>query len=99
MAAAAYLLLPLTGMTAYFLGRTARVRFQGMQAVLLGLAWSVLLFASSALTPVVTQAAFVLGGLLWIFQIVSAAIGRDVRLPVVGAYCARAVELDGVEES
>ena len=94
MAALAYLFLPLSGMTAFFLGRTPRMRFHGLQAVVLGFLWPLILFGCSALFPLATQAAFVIGTLAWLWLMVTAAVGRDIRLPVAGAYCARTVELE-----
>ena len=95
MAALAYVLLPLSGMLAFFSQTEARVRFHGAQAVSLGLIWPLALYACSALAPTATQIAFVLGAGLWIALIVTTAAGRDLRLPVVGVVCARAA---GYEE-
>lgn len=97
MAALAYLFLPLSGMTAYFVGGSPRVRFHGLQAVVLGLVWPLLLFGCSALSPLATQVAFVLGGILWLFLVVTTAAGRDPRLPLVGTRCARVADLTSNE--
>lgn len=81
-------------MTAYFLGGSPRARFHGLQAVVLGLVWPLVLFGCSAVAPLATQAAFILGGILWLFLIVTTATGRNPRLPLVGTRCAHAVDLN-----
>src|SRR5688500_19091693 len=95
MAALAYLLLPLTGMVAYFLSRRPRTRFHGAQAVALGFLWPVALYASSFVAPLVTQITAVLGALVWIGLMISTALGKDLRLPYLGDLCA---ETTGLEE-
>ena len=90
MAALAYLLLPLSGMIAFFSQTEGRVRFHGAQAVTFGLAWSVALFAGSALSATLTQIVFLLGAAIWLGLIIATATGRDIRLPLVGPVCARA---------
>jgi uncharacterized membrane protein len=94
MAALAYVLLPFSGLIAYFLGGTSRVRFHGLQAVILGVVWPVLLYACSAVAAVATQVVFVAGACVWLLFVVGAAAGKDPRLPLIGRACARAVELD-----
>lgn len=89
MAALAYVLLPLSGMLAFFSQTEARVRFHGAQAVSLGLIWPLALYACSAVTPTASQIVFVLGAGLWLALIVTTAAGRDLRLPLVGTLCAR----------
>jgi uncharacterized membrane protein len=84
VAALAYSLLPVSGLLAYFKGSTVRVRFHGLQAILFGAVWPVLLYAATWTRPVVTQLVFVGGLLTWLTLIVSAAIGRDWELPVAG---------------
>ena len=90
MAALAYLLLPLSGLLAFFSQRSARIRFHGAQAVVVGLVWPLLLYAASALSPTATQVVFAAGAILWVTLIVMTAAGRDVRLPLIGPICARA---------
>jgi uncharacterized membrane protein len=97
VAALAYLVLPISGMTAYFLGTSPRTRFHGMQAVIFGLAWSVLLLGCSAVSALATQAVFVLGGLAWLVLLLATAVGRDLRLPIAGSWCAEVVGLDSEE--
>lgn len=94
MAALAYVLLPFSGMIAFFLGGTPRTRFHGIQAVILGVTWPLLLYAASVLSAVATQVTFLLGGIVWIVFLVVAAFGKDPRLPIVGDACARAVRLE-----
>ncbi|MCA1702231.1 MAG: hypothetical protein LC808_02750 [Actinobacteria bacterium] len=93
MAALAYVLLPISGMLAYFSWASSRVRFHGAQAVAVGLAWSVLLYAGSFLSAVLTQVVFVIGILVWLGLIITTALGRDVYLPFIGRACAQAVGL------
>lgn len=94
MAALAYLLLPISGMAAYFLSTTDRGQFHGAQAVALGFVWPVALYVSSFIAPVATQVVFALGMIAWIGLIVTAAVGKDVRLPLIGDLCARAAGLE-----
>jgi uncharacterized membrane protein len=94
MAALAYLLLPISGMLAYFSWGGPRVRFHGAQAVALGLVWSIFLFACSAVSVVATQVVFLLGAIVWLGLIVTTAFGRDIKLPLIGRACARAVGLE-----
>ncbi len=84
MAPLAYLFLPISGMLAYFSGRTQRVRFHGLQAVLLGVVWPAALYGASAVSGSTTRVVFMLGVLVWVALIVVTAVGRDPRFPVVG---------------
>jgi uncharacterized membrane protein len=90
MAALAYVLLPISGMMAFFSQGSFRVRFHGAQAVAFGLVWPLVLYGSSALSATVTQITFVLGAVIWLALIATAATGRDLRLPLLGSFCARA---------
>jgi uncharacterized membrane protein len=85
VAALAYILLPISGLIAYFAGRTARMRLHGLQAVVLGAVWPVALYAGSAVSARVTQITWALGALLWVVLMGAAAFGRDLRLPLVGS--------------
>jgi uncharacterized membrane protein len=84
VAALAYILLPISGLIAYFTGRTPRMRLHGLQAVFLGAVWPAVLYACSAVSPRVTQIAWAAGALMWLVLMGAAAVGRDLRLPVVG---------------
>jgi uncharacterized membrane protein len=84
VAALAYVLLPVSGLIAYFTGRTTRMRLHGLQAVVLGAVWPAVLYASSEVSPAVTQATWGLGAVFWIALMGAAAVGRDLRLPLVG---------------
>ena len=84
MAALAYVLLPVTGLIAFLKGSSPRIRFHGLQAISIGAAWPVLLFAATWTTPVVTQLIGVAGLLLWVTLIVTTALGRDLQLPLIG---------------
>ena len=90
MAALAYVLLPLSGLIAYFGGSSERVRFHGLQAVALGALWPAALYGASAITAGVTQAVFAAGAVLWLALIGMTAEGKDVHLPIVGRPLARA---------
>ena len=70
------------------------MRFHGAQAVALGLVWSISLFACSAVSVVATQVVFLVGAVAWLGLIVTTAFGRDLKLPVIGRACARAVGLE-----
>jgi uncharacterized membrane protein len=94
MAALAYALLPLSGLIAYSMGTSERVRFHGLQAIVVGLAWPLLLYAASALAPIATQIVFALGCLVWLWLFVASAIGRDPALPFLGRRLARATGAD-----
>lgn len=94
MPAAAYLLLPVSGLVAYLLGADRRMRFHGLQAIALGLAWALGLYAGSAISPAATRVVFVLGALSWFVLIIGAAVGKDPRLPLVGKPLLRAAEGD-----
>jgi uncharacterized membrane protein len=83
-AALAYLLPPLTGLVAYFSSESERVRWHGLQSILLGSAWPVALFAGALLSPAVTQIVAVIGAIAWIALLVGAGLGRDPALPGVG---------------
>jgi uncharacterized membrane protein len=81
MAGLAYLLLPVTGLIAYFTGGNARSRFHGLQAIAIGLLWPVLLYAASFITAGLTQVVFGAGGLIWLVFLIGASIGRDPKIP------------------
>lgn len=84
MAALSYLLLPISGLIAYFSGASQRVRFHGLQAILLGLLWPVTLYVASYVSPEVTFIASCIGALVWLVMLLGTAAGRDPRLPLVG---------------
>lgn len=90
MAALAYLLLPVTGLLAFLTAAEARVRFHGLQAIALGLAWPLLLYGASAVSAVVTQIAFALGLLVWVGFVAATLAGRDPKLPGLAAMLAAA---------
>ena len=85
MAALAYLLPPLSGLVAYFSSGSERVRWHGLQSVLVGVAWPVALFGAALLSPGVTQAVALLGTLVWLTFLLGAAVGRDPALPGAGS--------------
>ena len=85
MAALAYVLPPLSGLVAYLSGGSERIRWHGLQSVLLGVIWPVALFGAALLTPGVTQIVWLIGAVAWLTLLLGAAVGRDPRLPAVGA--------------
>jgi uncharacterized membrane protein len=80
MAALAYVLLPVTGLLAFSMG-TGRVRFHGLQAIIFGLVWPLLLLAASFSAPIATQVVFVVGCIVWVWLLLATALGRDPALP------------------
>lgn len=95
MAALAYSLLPVSGLLAFALARSERARFHGLQAIVLGAVWPVALYAASAVSALATRAVAGAGALVWVTMMVLTAVGRDVRLPLIGALLARAASADG----
>lgn len=81
MAALAYVLLPLSGVVAFLVGSSVRVRFHGLQAIAFGGIWALAAYAGSALSPVVTIGVFAVGSILWLALLLTTAAGRDLRLP------------------
>ena len=84
MAALAYLLPPLTGLLAYALGRDLRVRWHGLQSVVLGCAWPVVIYGGSLVGRTGTRLAFFLGAVIWVGFFAVTLSGRDPRLPFGG---------------
>jgi uncharacterized membrane protein len=83
VAAFAYVLLPVTGLVAFLKGPSSRMRFHGLQAIVLGAAWPLLLYAATWITTVVTQVVFAVGLLVWMIFIIATAVGRDPGLPLI----------------
>lgn len=81
MAALAYALLPVTGLIAFATAAQPRVRFHGLQAIALGLAWPLFLYAAGAVSALATQIVFGAGLLLWMGLLIATLLGRDPRLP------------------
>jgi uncharacterized membrane protein len=86
VAALAYLFPPLSGLVAYLGAASGRVRWHGLQAVLLGVVWPAALYGGAALSPRWAQAAGLGGAVLWLVFLVGTAAGRDPRWPVLGAW-------------
>src|ERR671918_2832739 len=93
MAALAYVLLPLSGLIAYALGTSPRMRLHGLQAIALGAAWPAALFVGSWISEWLTRVVFAVGALTWIALIVLTAAGRDPGLPGLKGLFQRAAEL------
>lgn len=81
MAALAYLFPPLSGLIAYGLGSSERVRWHGLQSVVFGAAWPAAMYLGSAAGPLGTRIVFALGLLVWIGFFVVAGMGWDPQLP------------------
>ncbi|MDQ3662341.1 MAG: hypothetical protein M3454_15055 [Actinomycetota bacterium] len=81
MAALSYLLPPVTGLLAYLLGSAERTRRHGLQSVAFGLLWPVALYGAAALSPGAAQAAFAVGGLVWVSLLLTTAVGLDLHVP------------------
>ena len=94
MAGVAYLFLPVSGLIAYFNGTTARTRFHGLQAILVGCLWPLSLILCSKVSPGATQAAFVVGAALWLALMIPTFFGFDPRLPGLGRLLRNAAEDD-----
>ena len=80
----AYLLLPVTGLIASLKGKSARTRFHGSQAIVIGVLWPLGLFAASALSPGASKVAFLVGALVWLGYMLLTLFGGDPKLPLVG---------------
>ncbi|MDQ4124150.1 MAG: hypothetical protein M3134_00925 [Actinomycetota bacterium] len=84
MAALAYLVLPVTGLVAYFSGRSPRVRWHGLQAIVLGAVWPALLYLAAAVKESLVLPVAAGGALVWLLFLAGAALGRDPSLPWFG---------------
>lgn len=84
MAALAYLGLPVTGALALLLSGSARTRAHALQAIAIGTAWPLLLYAASVLARTLTWVVAVAGACMWLIFLIGTALGRDPKLPVLG---------------
>jgi uncharacterized membrane protein len=98
VAALAYVLLPVSGLLAYLKGTTPNVRFHGLQAIVLGTVWPLLLYAATWISPAVTQAIFAIGLLTWVVMIATAAVGKGLRLPVIAGWLKGVAEISVLED-
>ena len=98
MAALAYLLPPLSGLVAYLVAADARVRFHGLQSIVFGSAWVVLVYLSALFSPALTRVAFGLGGFGWLTFLLSTAAGLDVGLPGIAPRLRAAVSYRSDQE-
>lgn len=94
MAALAYVLLPLSGVIAFLIGPTPRVRFHGLQAIALGTLWAVAAYVASWIAPALTLGVFVVGAVGWLILLLTSLVGRNVRLPGA-SYLERIAEATG----
>ena len=93
MAPLAYLVPPISGAIAFFYGDSPRALFHGLQSVVIGVLWPVVLYGASAISSAATQLMFVLGVIVWLGFLISTALGRDLRLPLIGDALARSARL------
>lgn len=84
MAALAYLVLPLTGMLAYFSGGSPRVRWHGLQAIVIGALWPALLYLAAATNESLVLPIALAGAAVWLLFLLGAAIGKDPSIPWLG---------------
>ena len=84
MAALAYLVLPVTGLVAYFSGRTPRARWHGLQAIVIGALWPASLYLASASKESLVLPVALGGAAVWLLFLVATALGRDPSLPWLG---------------
>ena len=84
MAALAYLVLPVTGLLAFFSGSTKRVRWHGLQAIVLGALWPALLYLAAAVKESLVLPVAIGGAVIWLLFLAGAALGRDPSLPWLG---------------
>lgn len=84
MAALAYLVLPVTGMVAYFSGGTPRVRWHGLQAIVIGALWPAFLYLAVAVNESLVLPVALAGAAVWLVFLAGAAIGKDPSLPWIG---------------
>ncbi len=73
---------------------SGRTRSHGLQAIVLGALWPVLLYGASTLSSVLTWVVTVLGGVTWLGFLILTATGRDPKLPMIGD---RLFELNDLE--
>jgi uncharacterized membrane protein len=84
MAGLAYLLLPVTGLVAYFSGTTPRVRWHGLQAIVLGALWPALLYLAGTASDSLVLPVAAGGAAVWLLFLLAALVGRDPSLPWLG---------------
>ena len=94
VAVLAYFLLPLSGLVAFVLARSPRVRFHGAQAIVVGLAWGLALYGASALSASITRAVWGIGALVWLALLVGTALGKDPAVPGLRTVLENAVSTD-----
>jgi uncharacterized membrane protein len=90
MAALAYVLLPVSGLIAYFNGSNARIRWHGLQAITIGVLWPAALYAASSFSVRAVQLVWALGAATWLAVMLAAAFGKDVCLPLLGKFLQKA---------
>lgn len=93
MAALAYLFPPVSGLLVYLTGRTAHVRFHGLQSIVLGVAWPASMWVASVFPAEVVAATALLGAAAWLVLLIGTATGKNPRVPGAGLLL-RAAEPD-----
>lgn len=81
------------------LGSESRTRFHGLQAIVFGLVWAILLYAGAAASPTVTKGVFVVGLVGWLVLLGATAIGKDPKLPGIGSVLHAAAQDDLRDET
>ena len=84
MAAFAYLALPVTGLLAYFSGRTPRARWHGLQAIVIGALWPSFLYLAAAVRESLVLPVAFGGAAVWLRFLAGAAAGKDPSIPWLG---------------
>jgi uncharacterized membrane protein len=80
----AYLFLPVSGLIVYLGGSSARARFHGLQAIVIGLVWPIALYGGALISPGVTQVVFIVGVLAWLGFSIATLAGLNPRIPYLG---------------
>jgi uncharacterized membrane protein len=94
MGALAYLIPPLSGLIAYLTAADARTRFHGLQSIVLGAVWPLLIYVGAIISPLLTRAFFVAGALVWLALLSSTVLGLDVEIPGFGKRLRRIVSFE-----
>jgi uncharacterized membrane protein len=97
MAALAYLAPPVSGLIAFLTADRGRVRFHGLQSIVIGTVWPALIYLGAFVSPMLTRIAFFGGAFVWVVFLVATAMGRDLALPGVKSFLREMVPSGGDE--
>ncbi|HYI45368.1 MAG TPA: hypothetical protein VE174_07915 [Actinomycetota bacterium] len=86
MAALAYLVPPVSGLIAFLIADRGRVRFHGLQSIVIGTVWPALIYLGAFVSPSLTRIAFFGGASVWVVLLMATALGRDLALPGVRGF-------------